>query len=132
MCNEKNCLANILKTILCLQEGKDKGCDTFGCDKPYLGPTPNLSCYNTRPVNFYNCCTGSLWTFPYTLCKESGTSSVFRVENLEDNCCTCRVLAPNPDACSKEQFVATDTFFTINLDCILAIKCLKDTFVSCV
>ena len=40
-------------------------CEVGGCDKPYLGPTPNLVCYNTRPINLYNCMSGTLWTFPY-------------------------------------------------------------------
>ena len=111
MCDEKNCLTNILETILCLQNVKDTDCDTLGCDKPYLGPTPNLICYNTRPINFFNCCTGELWEFPYTLGTTSNTSSVFRLENLEDNCRTCRVLATNPDTSSNEPYVLTSTFF---------------------
>ena len=51
--SKRNCLTNILDTILCLQEKKDSCCEEGGCDKPYLGPTPNLVCYNTRPINFY-------------------------------------------------------------------------------
>mgnify|MGYP000234709717 CR=1 FL=1 len=68
--SKRNCLTNILDTILCLQEKKDSCCEEGGCDKPYLGPTPNLVCYNTRPINFYNCMSGTLWTFPYTLGKQ--------------------------------------------------------------
>lgn len=130
MCDKKNCLTNILETILCLQNVKDDDCEVSGCDKPYLGPTPNLICYNTRPINFYNCCTGNLWEFPYTLGSNSGTSSVFRLENLEDNCCTCRVLAKNSDASSDEPYLLTSTFFTINLDCVSAVRCLQDVFIS--
>ena len=86
---------------------------------------------NTRPINFYNCVTGTLWSFPYTLGTTNGTSSVFRLENLEGNCCTCRVLAPNPDTTNNlETYVPTSTFFTINLDCVSAIRCLADTFIS--
>ena len=130
MCNEKNCLTSILETILCLQNVKDDACEVLGCDKPYLGPTPNFVCYNTRPINFYNCSTGDLWTFPYTLGSTSGTSSIFRLENLEGNCCTCRVLATNPDTSSSEPYVLTSTFFTINLDCVSAVRCLPDVFIS--
>lgn len=135
MCNKEpektNCLTDILDTILCLQEKKDAFCETLGCDKPYLGPSPSLICYNTRPFNLYNCCTGSLWSFPYTVGTTTGTSSIFRIENMEGNCATCRILAPNPDtAVSEEPYIATNTFFTINLDCVSAIKCLADTFVS--
>ena len=131
MCNEKNCLTSILETILCLQNAKDDNCEVFGCDKPYLGPTPSLVCYNTRPINLYNCITGELWSFPYTIGTTSGTSSVFRLENLEGNCCTCRVLALNTDDTNNlETYVPTSTFFTINLDCVSAIRCLPDVLVS--
>lgn len=130
MCDDKSCLTSILETILCLQNSKDDSCEVLGCDKPYLGPTPSLVCYNTRPINLYNCTTGCRWSFPYTLDSVNGTSSIFRLENLEGNCCTCRVLAPNPDTSSSESYVLTSTFFTINLDCVSAIKCLPDVLVS--
>ena len=130
MCDDKSCLTSILETILCLQNSKDESCEVLGCDKPYLGPTPSLVCYNTRPINLYNCTTGCRWSFPYTLGSVNGTSSVFRLENLEGNCCTCRVLAQNPDTSSSEAYVLTSTFFTINLDCVSAIKCLPDVLVS--
>ena len=130
MCDDRSCLTSILETILCLQNSKDESCEVLGCDKPYLGPTPSLVCYNTRPINLYNCTTGCRWSFPYTLGSVNGTSSVFRLENLEGNCCTCRVLAQNPDTSSSEPYVLTSTFFTINLDCVSAIKCLPDVLVS--
>ena len=130
MCDDKSCLTSILETILCLQNSKDDSCEVLGCDKPYLGPTPSLVCYNTRPINLYNCTTGCRWSFPYTLGSVNGTSSIFRLENLEGNCCTCRVLAQNPDTSSSEPYVLTSTFFTINLDCVSAIKCLPDVIVS--
>ncbi len=130
MCDDKSCLTSILETILCLQNSKDESCEVLGCDKPYLGPTPSLVCYNTRPINLYNCTTGCRWSFPYTLDSVNGTSSIFRLENLEGNCCTCRVLAQNPDTSSSEPYVLTSTFFTINLDCVSAIKCLPDVLVS--
>ena len=130
MCDDKSCLTSILETILCLQNSKDESCEVLGCDKPYLGPTPSLVCYNTRPINLYNCTTGCRWSFPYTLGSVNGTSSGFRLENLEGNCCTCRVLAQNPDTSSSDPYVLTSTFFTINLDCVSAIKCLPDVLVS--
>ena len=130
MCDDKSCLTSILETILCLQNSKDESCEVLGCDKPYLGPTPSLVCYNTRPINLYNCTTGCRWSFPYTLDSVNGTSSIFRLENLEGNCCTCRVLASNPDTSSSEPYVLTSTFFTINLDCVSAIRCLPDVLVS--
>ncbi len=126
-----NCLTDTLNTILCLQDNKNDFCDAAGCDKPFLGPSPNIICYNTRPFNLYNCCTGDIWTFPYTIGTITGTSNILRICNLDENCATCRVLAPNPDTSNQEEpFVATSTFITINLDCVSAIKCLADTFVS--
>ena len=130
MCDDKSCLTSILETILCLQNSKDESCEVLGCDKPYLGPTPSLVCYNTRPINLYNCTTGCRWSFPYTLDSVNGTSSIFRLENLEGNCCTCRVLAQNPDTSSSEPYVLTSTFFTINLDCICVVSCLDDIIID--
>ncbi len=129
--NQGGCLSDILSVILALQENDEICCNDGGCDKPFLGPNPSFVCYNTRPFNLYNCFNGTLWAFPYTLGTTTGTSSIFRVENLEGNCCTCRILAPNPDTTEvAEPYVATTNFFTINLDCVSAIKCLADTYVS--
>lgn len=133
--NERNscCLADILKVILRLQRKEECGKDLEGCDKPFLGPTPTLNNFNTRPITLYNCCTNALWTIDFELNGTTGTSSVFRVENVDDCCLTCRVLAPNPDtAATDTPFVATNSFFTINLNCVGAIKCLADIFVPCI
>ncbi len=136
MCGQKNnndlsCLTEIIDTILCLQNQDNSTCDIGGCDKPYLGPSPTVFCYNTRPVELYNCQTGIRWAFPYTLNGTDGTSTTFRIENQEGSCCTCRVLAENPDTTdTTSPYVATSTFFTIHLNCVSAIRCLGDTFVS--
>lgn len=142
MCNDNNvtknsnceCLQDILQVILRLQRREDKREDFGGCDKPFLGPCPSIACFNTRPVQFYTCCSGTLWEFPYTLDGVMGTSTVFRVENLDECCCTCRILAPNPDTTeiTTIPYVATDSFFTISLNCVGALKCLRDTFVPCI
>ena len=127
------CLANILQVILKLQCKGEKAPEFNGCDKPFLGPCPSVTCFNTRPVNFNSCSTGEIWTLPYTLNGATGTSSVFRVENLDDCCCTCRILAPNTDPTEvNSPYVATDSFFTINLNCVGALKCLQDTYVPCI
>lgn len=134
-CGNENCSCSFIKTlelILMLQQkGEDCEIDN-GCSKPFLGPTPNGICLNTRPITLYSCCDNTLWTMPYTLNGTDGTSSVFRIENLDDNCATFRVLAPNPDTNDVGLFpyVATNDFFTINLRCIGVINCLEDTFVS--
>ena len=59
-------------------------------------------------------------------------SSVFRVEKIENNCCTFRVLAENTDTTSLYPYVATNSFFTMNLNCVCALRCLPDTFVECI
>lgn len=121
--NECGCIHNILKKILLLQnQDFDSECYS-GCDKPYLGPTCTTICYNTRPINLFNCCTGTPWSFPYTINGVTGESSVFRIESLDDCCCTCRILYFN----EENVLVATNEFFTLDLNCVGAIKCLADT-----
>ena len=124
MCPDDNtnqngcCIADILEVIVKLQNRSGKlDCFGEGCDRPFLGPVPTNTCYNTRPINLYRCSDGELWTFPYTLNGTTGTSSVLRCEQVDGCCATCRVLAPNPDPTTVDTnpFVATDTFVTINL-----------------
>ena len=86
MCNDNTncCLSDLLCQILMLQN-RGEECDNLeGCDKPFLGPTLSTICYNTRPVSFYNCQTGSLWNINYTINGTTATSDVFRVENETD------------------------------------------------
>ncbi len=127
MCNEERnecgCIFEILKKILLLQKQDFDNGVFAGCDKPFLGPVCNTICYNTRPIMLYNCCSGNNWSFPYTVNEVTGESSVFRVEALDDCCCTCRILYYNEDG----QLAATDEFFTLDLKCVGAIKCLADT-----
>ena len=61
-------------------------------------------------------------------------SNIFRVEKLDGTCATFRVLAPNPQesCCNSMPFTSTNSFFTMDLSCVCAIKCLNDTFVDCV
>lgn len=58
-------------------------------------------------------------------------SNVFRVEKIEGNCCTFRVLADNTDETSVYPYVATNVFFTMDCDCLCCIRCLSDTYVDC-
>lgn len=124
MCNEDNtcCLANTLQTIIKLQNN-DNYCDIQdGCDKPFLGPTPSLVSYNTRPISLYNCFNGDLWSFP----TGNVTSTVFRAEAIDDCCLTCRVLIDNGD----DSYTSTNDFFTINLKCVCAMQCHNDVFID--
>ena len=122
-----NCIGNILGKILLLQK-QDTVCDScVECDKPYLGPTANFVYYNTRPVLLFNCCNGTIWSFPYTIDGVESTSSVFRIESLDENCATFRILYLDD---TTGQYVSTTEFFTISLDCVGAIKCLADIYVD--
>ena len=129
-CEDKNrtcCLADVLRKILALQKQDFDNESYSGCDKPFLGPVCSSVCYNTRPITLYNCCTGTQWSFPYTLNGESRQSTVFRIEALDDCCCTCRILYPNS---TNDGYVSTNQFFTLDLGCVSALQCLADTYVE--
>ena len=124
MCNN-SCegLTDTLCMIVKLQkQGSSIDDAPMSCDRPFLGINSN-NVLNTRPISFYTCPTNTLWTMPY----DGGTSSVFRVEQVEDCCCTCRVLSP-----TENGYEATNSFFTINLNCIGAIRCLDDIYIPCI
>lgn len=132
MCGDDNerrdcgCIHDILKRILLLQKQDfDNECYS-GCDKPFLGPTCTTICYNTRPISLFTCCDGSAWTFPYTINESTYESAIFRIESLDDCCCTCRILYRN----GENELVATDEFFTLDLKCVGAIKCLPDVSID--
>lgn len=124
--NCSSCISEVLRKILILQK-QNFDCDNFsGCDKPFLGPTPVSICYNTRPIQLYNCCTGSPWSFNYT--NPEGTevaSNILRVESIDDCCCTCRILNT-----TDTTITSTGSFVTIDLKCCGAIRCLDDTYVD--
>ena len=145
--NDTNCIGEILKVILVLQQNACPDSCLDSCDRPMLGGGPNCLVCNTRPVMLYSCCgNGTPWTMPIekdstNVCSNTQVSAccqdcsnVFRVEKLDGNCATFRVLAPNPQesCCNTIPYIATNSFFTMNLSCVCAIKCLSDTFVDCV
>ena len=130
-CSDNNCsscIFDIAKKILILQK-QDFDCNNYvGCDKPFLGPTTNNPCYNTRPIQLYNCCSGTIWTFNYTLADNTeGTSNVLRIESLDDCCCTCRILYLDE---TTNDYLSTDQVVTIDLNCCGAIRCLTDTYID--
>ncbi len=116
-----------LNFILTLQ--KNSCCDdNESCTRPFLGPNSSI-CYNTRPITLFTCCTGTNWTMPYEINGVAGTSTVFRIENIEGNCATFRVLIPNTTE-EGTTYTLSNSFFTIDLSCILAMECLQDTFAN--
>ena len=129
MCNEdnkntNNCMYEILKTILVLQkEANMPECCLDTCDKKCLGCTPCTCCCNTRPITIYTCgCCNTKLALPITKDpNETVTSSVFRIEKLDDNCATFRVLVATVND-GVTTYTATDSFFTINLNCVCVLK----------
>ena len=105
-----NGIQDILKVILMLQQNVccEEGLDT--CDRPMLGGSGTCLSCNTRPVMLYTKgSNGVPFSMPTlkdatTNCSGDGItdtcSTVFRVEKVDDNCCTFRVLAPNTDTTS--------------------------------
>lgn len=129
MCNDNknctNCIQEILEIILLLQENATCNDITLeSCDKGFLGQCSNTLGYNTRPVLLV-LCNGTLLSMPSDRNSTIQDSNVFRIEKLDKNCATFRVLTTTDTG-----FAATNSFFTITLGCICAIKCLADTFVE--
>ena len=127
-----NCIHEILKTILVLQrEANVTDCCLDTCDKKCLGCTPSVCFFNTRPITLYmkGCCNTQLQIPISKLPTETTTSNVFRIEKLDDNCATFRVLIPTVED-DIVTYTATNSFFTINLDCVCVLKCLADTFID--
>ena len=130
--NCENCIAEILKVILLLQQSVCQN-DTClqTCDRGFLGQNCTTF-FNTRPIVLYTCSSGST-PLALPISKEPGettTSSVFRLEKLDGCCATCRVLATNTEPSTTSPYVSTNSFFTINLNCVCIIRCLDDTFVD--
>ena len=129
-CN--NCLADVLKVILILQESAECGDSCLDtCDRGYLGQQFSAIFYNTRPVVLYTCNTGSTpLEMPISKSPtETTTSSIFRIEKLDECCATFRVLVATTVE-DVTTYTSTNSFFTINLDCLCVVRCLDDTFVD--
>ncbi len=143
MCNNNSdckCIGDIIKVINILQKKAEckEECNNC-CDRPVLGHECCCLC-NTRPVQLILC--GQNGDDPLVMPTTNGPitpatcfSNVFRVEKIDD-CCACfRVLVKKHHGDLDgdcEEFVATDSFFTVDLKCVCVIKCLEDTFVDCV
>ena len=120
--NNENCLANILRVINVLQNNAEDKCDANNsCTRPFLGDLPNVICFNTRLITFYRC-DNTLVTLPYTIDDVAGETTIFRVENVTDTSVTVRLIQDNGDG----TYTNTNTFATLNLGCICAIRCIGD------
>ncbi len=124
--NKENCLANILKVINVLQNNAEKLDCNYSCTRPFLGDITNNPCFNTRLVTLYRC-DNSLVTLPYTLNGVTDETNVFRIENVTDNSVTVLLLG---DDGSQTYNINTNTYATINLGCICAVRCIGDTTIT--
>ena len=67
------------------------------------------------------------WSAPTTrTATPTEYSTVFRVEKIDGCCATFRVLIVNEDG----TYSSTESFFTMNLECICSIRCLGDTLIE--
>lgn len=124
--NTNSHILEILNKIILLQ--RQEFCDDMvGCDRPFLGPSTNLINYNTRPIQLYNKYTAQPWSFEYTNNGISGTSNTFRVEDIEQNSVTVRLLAYNQETL---EYTNTNNYVTIDLSTVGAIRCFSDTYIT--
>lgn len=124
-----NCIADILKVILILQENTEHSDSCLEtCDRGFLGQQCCPTFYNTRPITLYTCSgNGIPLSMPISKSPtEDTTSSIFRIEKIDNCCATFRVLVYNTD----NTYTLTNSFFTINLDCLCIIRCLDDTYIE--
>ena len=126
-----NCLAKILNAIKVIQNNAEKiDCQDNSCTKPFLGITTSLLCFNTRPIVLYLCNNDPI-TLNYTNTEgEALTTSVFRVESVTNDSVGVLLLEEEIDASGNTTYESTNTYATINLDCVCAIRCLNDTIVN--
>lgn len=141
MCNNNDnckCISEILTVISILQQNanccSDACLDT--CDRGFLGSSCPVFGYNTRPIMLYMCgSTSEPLAMPTSREDVTGevTSTVFRIEKIDGCCATFRVLAPNTDTTEQANipYVSTNSFFTVNLNCVCCLRCLPDTLVEC-
>ena len=126
-----NCLAKILNVIKVLQCNAEKiNCQDNSCTKPFLGITTNIICFNTRPIMLYKCDNSPI-TLNYTSSTgENLTTNVFRVQSVSNDSVGVLLLESSTDSEGNVVYESTNTFATINLGCVCAIRCLADTVVN--
>ena len=131
MCNTNNeTCTSIMEIINVLQQNACRGDSCLDtCDRKFLGCGANTLNCNTRPITIY-LCNGTALSMPTTKDNtDDTTSNVFRVEKVDKGSATLRVLAPAAEGATYP-YVSTNSFFTINTNCICCLKCLSDTYVE--
>ena len=125
-------IAMILDRIVAIQKAsvQDEIEEKF-CDHGFLEETKCAEEINTRPIVIYTD-DDKPWTC--SISREDGdcygccTSCVFRVERVSNGVVTLRALKES--CCRDRRFESTNSFITIRLHNIAAIRCLRDTFVN--
>ena len=120
------CIKNLLKLIAMLQGNSvNNHVLENRCTKPFLGSNATCICYNTRVINLYNK-NGNLFSANYVDSNNvSQSSSLFRVQTVNDD--TVNLLILRED---NGTYYSTNTFITVKIGCIYAIKCVIDTTVE--
>lgn len=113
--NFNNCISNLLKYIFLLQSNSINS-NFNGCDKPYLGPSNSLECYNTRVISLYRK-DGSIFSV--------NNNSFFRIMNVSNDSVTLLVLSNNDN-----NYLSTNQFITLKINCICAVRCITDTTIN--
>ncbi len=123
-CN--HCIKNLFKLINLLQQNSlNQCCLDDGCTKPYLGPTMNCICYNTRVITLYTK-DGKIYTTTYfDDANISQSSSFFRVDKVHDDCVTLLILREE-----NGNYTSTNQYITISLSCVCAVQCISDVVVE--
>jgi len=138
MCDKNNdckCISEILTIINILQQNAECGESCLdSCDRGFLGCNISTINCNTRPVMIYTCgSNNTALSMPISKDpSETNLSNVFRIEKIDGCCATFRVLVASTDDTTQFPYEATNSFFTINLNCVCVLRCLQDTYVDCI
>jgi len=127
--NPCNGITEILMNIACLQhKAEEQEERQIGCLRTHLGSCAERFEFNTRPIEIFSD-EDRKWVMPFGN-NDQHASSVFRVEKVCNHTATFRVLAPtgNPEF----PYEKTNSFFTVNINCLCAIRCLCDVHVPCI
>lgn len=141
-CNNNNMnddIALTLEKIIEMQrrEVREEIREEF-CDADFLGERGCRKECNTRPIQVFTD-DDKPWECPVRRdedgCSTEGMekSCVFRAERVQNGTVTLRALKEKRHEHGHEEnerFESTDSFITVKLGCICALRCLKDTFVD--
>ena len=116
---ESNHLLDIIRLIYNMQENITRNEPILNnCTKPFLVPPETIN--NTRPIMLYLCNNTPL-EIQYDNNGTEATSDTFRIEGIDNNCVTVRLLNNTAGT-----ITSTNEMATINMECIAAIRCLSD------